>query len=450
MSRRFLRRAATALALSSLLVPLAACGGGDDGDSATSGTVTLRYGMWDEVQKDPIRKSLDAFTQAHPDIKVEIELNPWDQYWSKLQTQLAGKSAPDVFWDHVAYFPQFAQQGVLTDLTADIAADKVDTSLYPQTLADSWKQDGKTYGLPKDWDTIGLIYSTKALGKAGLKATDLANLSWNTTDGGTFVQALQKLTVDKNGKHPNEAGFDDKNVKQYGLALQAPTGQQDWWNFGLQNGCKLQDAPWGKWTIDSPACVQAIQFVQDLRLKYHVAVPASVTNPPNGPSLDQVLGRGQAATSMDGSWMLRSYNTALPDGGFGVADLPKGPAGSGTVFNGLSEAISAGSKHPKEAWELVKYLASAEHQKIMAGSGTVWPGISSLNQDFAEAWKAKGVDVTGFKAAAEGTTMGYPLTSSSATYNVKALDAFNQVWLGKLSPGAAAKQVNDASNAAIK
>ncbi|XVQ82091.1 ABC transporter substrate-binding protein [Microbispora siamensis] len=446
MSRKIALSAFAAAALLSL----AACGGGADDSDSTGGAVTLRYAMWDEVQKPPIEQSIREFEKAHPNIKVQIELNNWNDYWSKLQTQLAGRSAPDVFWDHVSYFPKFSKEGVLTDLAPLIAQDKVDTSIYDPKLAEGWKVDGKVYGLPKDWDTIGLFYSAKALKDAGLTPADLDGLTWNPADGGTFVKTLQKLTVDENGKHAGEPGFDPKKVKQYGLAMQAPTGQQDWWNFALQNGCKLQDKPWGRWTIDQPACVQAIQFVQDLRLKYHVAVPATVTNPPNGPSLDQVVGRGEAATAMDGSWMLRAFDTALPNGGFGVADLPAGPVGKGSVYNGLTEAVYAGTKHPKEAWELLKWLISERHQKAVAQAGAVWPGIPSLNDVFAEAWKAKGVDVTGFKKAAEGTTMGYPLTEAADVYNVKALDIFNQVWLGQLPPQDAAQKITTEANAAIK
>ncbi|HEX6471482.1 MAG TPA: sugar ABC transporter substrate-binding protein [Streptosporangiaceae bacterium] len=439
----------TALAAAAAVALAAGCGGGSGG-STSGGTVTLRYAMWDEVQRPAIQNSLAEFTRRHPNIKVSIELNAWDDYWSKLQTGLAGRTAPDVFWDHVSYFPKFADQRVLTDLTPYITADKLDMSIYDPKLAGVWKVGGKTYGLPKDWDTIGLFYSTKALKDAGLTPADLDGLTWNPTDGGTFVKALDKLTVDAAGRHPDQRGFDATKVKRYGIALQAPTGQQDWWNFALQNGCKLQDRPWGRWTIDQPSCVQAIQFVQDLRLKYHVAVPASVTNPPNGPSLDQVVGRGEAATAMDGSWMLRAYNTALPDGGFGVADLPAGPVGKGSVYNGLSEAIYAGTKHKKEAWELVKWLASADSERIVAAAGTVWPGIPSLNDTFVRAWKAKGVDVTGFQKAAEGTTMSYPLTESSTVYVEKSLDIFDQVWLGKLSPQEAATRINTEANNAIK
>jgi multiple sugar transport system substrate-binding protein len=137
-------------------------------------------------------------------------------------------------------------------------------------------------------------------------------------------------------------------------------------------------------------------------------------------------------------------------GNFGVAELPSGPVGKGTVYNGLSNAVSAGSKHPKEAWELVKWLASEQSQKAVADTGTVWPGIPTLNKDFVAVWQQRGVDVSAFSKEAEGTTIGYPLTTSSATYNVKVQDAFNQVWLGQQSAQSAADSVNEASNAAIK
>jgi multiple sugar transport system substrate-binding protein len=362
---------------------------------------------------------------------------------------MAGGTAPDVFWDHVAYFPQFAQQGVLADLTPYIKADKLDTSVYDPKLLAGWQQNGKQYGLPKDWDTIAQIYNKTMLKAAGLTRDQLGSLSWNTTDGGTFVKALQKLTIDVNGKHPDEPGFDAKHVKQYGLALSSSNGQTDWWPAATQNGCKLQDKAWGKWTINQPSCVQAVQFIRDLRLKYHVAVPASVTNTPNGASLPQVMARKQAAVVWDGSWDLNAYQSSLK-GNFGVAELPSGPVGKGTVYNGLSNAVSAGSKHPKEAWELVKWLASEQSQKAVADTGTVWPGIPTLNKDFVAVWQQRGVDVSAFSKEAEGTTIGYPLTTSSATYNVKVQDAFNQVWLGQQSAQSAADSVNEASNAAIK
>jgi len=79
----------------------------------------------------------------------------------------------------------------------------------------------------------------------------------------------------------------------------------------------------------------------------------------------------------------------------------------------------------------------------------VWPSIPTLNKDFVAYWEKQGVDVGAFSKGAESTTIGYPLTTSSSTYNVKVLDPFNQVWLGQQTPKKAADTVNTESNAAI-
>ena len=55
---------------------------------------------------------------------------------------------------------------------------------------------------------------------AGLTARADGHLTWNPQDGGTYEKAIAHLTVDKNGKRGDEAGFDKNNVAVYGLGLQ--------------------------------------------------------------------------------------------------------------------------------------------------------------------------------------------------------------------------------------
>jgi multiple sugar transport system substrate-binding protein len=429
----------------------AACGSSSSSSSSSSGSgnsVDLTYMIWDAGEKPAYQASIDKFHAAHPNINVTIQVVAWAQYWSKLQTAAAGHDMPDLFWDHLAYLPQLAKEGIITNIADQVKASNVDTSVYDQKLLAQWTNGATTYGLPKDWDTIAMVYNSDALKTAGLSADQMGSLSWNPTDGGSFVAALQKLTVDANGKHPTDAGFDATHVKQYGIALEAPNGQQDWWDFGVQNGCKLQDQAWGKWTVNSAACVQAIQFEQDLMYKWHVAAPGTVTNTPDAASLPQILAKGDAAVTFDGDWDLNTYYTSLAKGGWGTATLPTGPVGAGTVYNGLSDAIYAHTKHPAEAWQLEQWLASPDSEKIVADSGTVWPGIPSLDSGFAAAWTAKGVDVTAFQKGSQGATIGYPLTTSGTAFNTVVLKDLNQVWLNQMKPQDAADDVTATANAA--
>ena len=446
MFRRATRTLAGAAVFATIAGLTSACGGSSSG---SGGVVDLTYMIWQTSEEAAYQQSIDVFEKANPDIHVTIDLVPWAQYWAKLQTSAAGRNMPDLFWDHLAYLPELAKEGIITNIASDVASSKIDLSAYSPKLLAEWTNGSTLYGLPKDWDTIETIYNSKDLAAAGLTAAQLGSLSWNTSDGGSFVQALQKLTVDVNGKHPNQAGFDAGHVKQYGIALEAPNGQQDWWDFGVQNGCQLQDKAYGSWTVSSPACVQAMQFEQDLMYKWHVAAPGTITNTPNAAQLPQLLAQNTAAITFDGDWDLDTYQSSLPAGSWGVTTLPSGPSGSGTVFNGLSDAIYAGTKHPTQAWKLEEWLGSAASEKIVTDSGTVWAAIPSLDSGFITAWKAKGIDVSAFYQGSQGTTIGYPLTLSGTAFTNVVLKDMNQVWLNQMTPQSAASDITTVSNAAV-
>jgi len=69
---------------------------------------------------------------------------------------------------------------------------------------------------------------------AGLSAADLAGMSWNPADGGSFEKVLARLSVDVHGKHGDEPGFDPAQVKTYGFGYDdtgASSSGQNQWSF---------------------------------------------------------------------------------------------------------------------------------------------------------------------------------------------------------------------------
>jgi ABC-type glycerol-3-phosphate transport system substrate-binding protein len=59
--------------------------------------------------------------------------------------------------------------------------DNVPTDIYVGGLVKVWGRGAKQYGLPKDWDTIGIVYNRAMLEKAGIDPKSLWNLDWNPT-----------------------------------------------------------------------------------------------------------------------------------------------------------------------------------------------------------------------------------------------------------------------------
>lgn len=406
-----------------LLLGLAACGG----SASQGGKVNLTYALWDSNEQIGYQQSIKEFEKQHPNIKVTIQQADYDQYWQKLDTQLAGGAAPDLFWDDLTYFPHYATQGQLMDVTSLIKQDNLDLTAYYPTLLKQYVYQGKYYGLPKDWDTIALFYNKTIFQKMGITAPN--DLTWNPTDGGSFLQLLQQLTVDKAGVHPNQPGFNAAAASQYGI-VSAALNQELYWNYMAMNGGSFMDKPFGKrFVYDQPQNVQALQFLINLISKWHVSPPASESGS-SGDGMTQLFARGRVAMIQTGSWNI-SYLSKQVNFPVGIMELPIGPKGRISVLNGLSDAIYAKTAHPKEAWELFKWLASPQSQQIVAGMGIVWPAVKSAAPLFASYWKKHGVEADPFLKEAEGQTVSVPLTPVFNEAEAKIDDSFNLMWLGQ-------------------
>ena len=193
--------------------------------AAPSGeAVTLEYWLWDASQLPPYQKCADDFMAKNPNIKINITQSGWDDYWNNIQTGMVAGTAPDVFTDHLAKYPEFAAKEQLVDIQPYVDSDKVDLSVYLGQLADLWARDGKRFGLPKDWDTIGIFYNKDMLKAAGVTEEELNNMTWNPDDGGTFAEIVAKLTIDENGNNGLSPDFDKTKVKQYGFVTDGAGG----------------------------------------------------------------------------------------------------------------------------------------------------------------------------------------------------------------------------------
>lgn len=447
-------RAMAAVAV--LPLALAACsgssddGGSDDGSAAASGTID--YWLWDANQQPAYQKCADAFSAANPGWTVKITQRGWDDYWSTLTTGFQSGTAPDVFTDHLSKYPEFVDNKVLLPL--DDVIPNVDTSIYAAGLADLWvAQDGKRYGLPKDWDTVALFYNKAMVSDAGLTEEDMNNLAWNPQDGGTYEQAIAKLTVDKNGKRGDEAGFDKNNVEVYGLGLPgsgAGNGQTEWSFYTGTTATPWTHTdvnPWGtKYNYDAPAFQETIAWWKSLIDKgYMPPLEATV-----GASMNDSFGAGKAAINANGSWMIGSY-AGYQDIDLGVAPTPVGPSGKrASMFNGLADSIVADTDVKDGAAKWVAFLGSEACQKIVADEGVVFPAVASVIPDAAAAFLAKGVDVTPFtQHIADGTTFLFPITANAADVNAIMQPAMDAVMAGKADVSSLT-QANEEVNAALQ
>ena len=441
---------AAVAAAAAIAVSLSACGGG----STTAGEAKgeINYWLWDANQLPAYQQCAADFTKANPDIKVKITQRGWGDYWTTLTNGFVAGNAPDVFADHLSKYPEFAANKQLLPLDDAVAKDHVDLSIYNKGLADLWVgQDGKRYGLPKDWDTVGLFYNKAMTDAAGITAEQMAKLDWNPKDGGSYEKTIAHLTIDKNGKRGDEAGFDKNNVAVYGLGLESSgsgQGQTQWSFLAATTGWTTTDKnPWGtKFNYDDPKFQETIAWWAGLADKGYMPKLETTV----GASMPDNFGAGKAAINTSGDWTIGQY-TGYKGIQTGIAPTPTGPDGKrASMFNGLADSIYAGTKNPAASVKWVEYLASSACQDVVASKGVVFPAIKSSTDKAAAAFKAKGVDVTPFTQQVEdGTTFLFPIADKAAKVDGIMNPAMDAVVSGK-APASSLTQANEKVNALFK
>lgn len=447
------RGRAVAIAAAAVAIPVVLTGCAGSGDGSASGSDGITYWLWDSNQQPAYQQCADAFT-ADTGIPVKIEQYGWADYWQGLTTGFASGTAPDVFADHLSYFPQFASQGQLLDIGDRVEKDGIDLSIYQDGLADLWGgQDGQRYGLPKDFDTVALFYNEKMAQDAGFTPEQLETLSWSPKDGGTYEQLIAALTVDQNGVRGNQPGFDKTKVAVYGLALSGnglnASGQQTWAPYALSNDWYFGDkTPWTtEWNFGDAKLVESLTWYKhliDAGYMPSVDIALSEQDPLNG------YLAGRYATVTDGSWMNSSY-LGQSSVATKVAPTPVGPSGErASLFNGLSDGIWAGTKNPDAAWKWVSYLASTDCQDVIAESAVVFPAIKTSTAKAEEAFAEKGWDVSGFTVQVEDkTTVLLPIADHWSELN-DTMTAAVESFLKGTGDAASLATANDSVNALFR
>ncbi|GGJ32286.1 ABC transporter substrate-binding protein [Deinococcus roseus] len=421
--------------------------------SSASAATTVDYWLWDSSQLPAYQQCAKDFQKLNPDINIKISQKGWNDYWTGITTGFVAGTAPDVFTNHLSKYPEFALNGQIVDVSPWIKRDNVKTDIYLEGLYSLWGRDGKQYGLPKDWDTVAIIYNKDMLKKAGISEKTLSSLKWNPRDGGTFEKLIAQLSLDQNGNNGLSRSFDKTKVKQYGFVSPFdpnPYGQTGWSWLAASNGFKYNDGLYAtKYYYDDPRLAETIQWLTDLSLKKGLLMPYKDSR---GLGANSNFVAGKAALTTDGSWMIKWYiENAKFDVGFAL--LPVGPTGKRvSMFNGLADSIWVGSKHKEEAWKWVKYLGSDACESAVGKFGVVFPATKKGVSNALAAHKKNGADVSAFTKLTQtkGSTFLFPITDNASEINSIMTTALENVYLGKTDAASALRDANEKVNKLFK
>lgn len=314
-------------------------------------TVELRLTFWGDLADMPTWSwGLDQFSQEHPEITINWENTPWGEYWTKLQTEVAGGTTPDVVGMVSMYSQQYIQQGTLLPLDEYIAREPdVDVDDFWPLIMNAYSWEGKKYAFPYDLSTILLMYNKKMFDEAGVPYPT-GDWTWDQ-----FVDACTKLTQDTNG---------DGNPDTFGWLL--PSFD---WTIDVPlstNNARFIEEDGSTCVIDTPEAIETIQWLADLRNVHHV-VP-TIAEQGDVPLFET----GRAGMTWGNPEFVQVLTSRVgpprdnPNFPWDVALFPM-KAQNGNSTQGGSFAIGGSTEHPEEAWTFVKFYTSAPILKEMVG-----------------------------------------------------------------------------------
>lgn len=419
------------------------------GDAAVAdGDVTIEYVLWDASQAPAYEEVADAFMEQHPDITIDINQLGWSDYWDDLTRRLATGDGPDVWTNHVAYFQEFASRGQMMDIEERVQnSDILDLDAYMEDLADLFVQDGARYGLPKDWDTVAIVYNRSHLEEAGVSEEEIQEATWNPDDGGSFEDILARLTIDANGNNAQEDGFNPNNIERYAFAVDfdgmGAWGQTQFSGLAASTGWTYHNEDGTEFYFDDERFVSTIEWFRRV-----VADNRYMTSFEDTDSVPEMLASGQVSMTFDGSWMIGLHSDNLGDD-VGFAPQPRGPEGRRSMFNGLADAINAQTDHPEEAWLWAEYLGSVEAQEIVGNHGVVFPAVASASEITLNVHAERGIDTSAFTDLAfdAEATFLFPLADQASEINNIMQSTFDQIFLGQVGTAQGLTSANQQINA---
>lgn len=292
--------------------------------AATTGQKTkISYWSFHTNEEKTFMASLgEKYSKVNPNVEVDYQNFPEADYMgTKLTTAFAADAGPDVFVMSSGDFLKYANSGVAMDLTPYFT-DKIKNDFLQSTI-DGVSVDNKIMGIPFEVELLGLYYNKDMFKAANLNPPK----TWDE-----LVSDTKALTKDK------VAGLIAEPSKGYYQNF-------TWYPFLWQTGANVLDAQKKVGTFDSEGAQKALKLWGDL---VKAGAPSKLSIPlSNDVSL---LGQGQAAMQICGTWAIPTLEQKYPKTNIGLVPLPIPDGGTAkTCAGGWKILVNSKSKNADAA-----------------------------------------------------------------------------------------------------
>jgi multiple sugar transport system substrate-binding protein len=309
---------------------------------------------------------LSLFEKTHPNTKVKLIKAPGD-YYVKVQTMMVGNTCADVLLFTGKRINAFKIKKTLLNLMPFMKKENYDLSdFYEVGLKDAQMTDEELFYLPSEGSGTVLFYNKDMFDEAGLKYPD-DNWTWKD-----FKDAAIALRKDIDG---------DGRIDQTG------TSMGYWWGSSLPwiwaNGGNLVNKEHTKCLLNKPEAIEAMNFILDLERKHHATSKALGGAESAGTYENFASGRIGMLVSL--AYALPSLMNSCKGNSmrWDIAMPPKGKVGRPNRYTSSGWVVWSGTKHPTEAWELLKFLSSQKVMKEYCHDNYYVPARKSLGDSDA-------------------------------------------------------------------
>ena len=380
----------------------------------------LQVNIWDNNQLAGLQEIADAWS-AESGVKVTMNVVDWDNYWTLLEAGASGGQMPDVFWMHSNTAQMYMENDLILPLDDYIAADDaIDLANYYEGVVELYKSNDVQYAVPKDHDTIALLYNKALFDKYGVEyPTD----DWTWED---LRDAAAAIT---------EAGAADG---VYGYAINTSNNQDGWYNLIYDYGAQVVTDDHKGTTIGSDEAKAAMEMMREI---LEVSAPQTTVAETG---TDSLFLSGLTAMITQGSWMINTYYKGENKDDYAWAMLPyadtngNGACDEGerySCYNGLGWAASYQVADPDAAYSLISWFCNEENQIKQAELGVTMGGMMGISDSFANAFP--GMDVSAFtRAEEEGDLFFRPYTRNTTVWEdaIQQAGAFLDAWQDPTNP----------------
>jgi len=267
-----------------------------------------------------------AFEEENPNLTIEVQTAAYDDYFTSLQTQIAGGTAPDTFELNYENFVTYARSGALLELTEHIT----DPGRYYPLALEGFQDDGVQYGLPATFSDVVLIYNKDLFDAAGL---EYPTADWTWQDEQAAAEALTDLDAGIYGDYQPVSFFEF-----YKALAQA-------------GGTFFDDS--GQAAFNSPEGVAAAEWLVG---KPGTTMP-TLADIGGTPDFDTALfTSGKLAMWHNGIWQFTGLNASGVN--YDIVVEPGSVTPANAVFmNGA--VASEGTDHPEEAAAWIEFLTGS-------------------------------------------------------------------------------------------